>query len=90
MLIHVVKPFLLLKAALDLKDKGNAALANGDYEQAIEHYTQAIALDPNNHVLFSNRSAAYAKQGKYQNALEDAEKTVSIKPDWPKVCQPKY
>jgi len=85
----VVKPFLSFKA-LDLKDKGNAALAIGDYDQAIEHYTQAIALDPNNHVLFSNRSAAFAKQGKYQNALEDAEKTVSIKPDWPKVCKSKY
>lgn len=71
---------------MDLKDKGNAALAAGNYDQAIEHYTQAIALDPNNHVLYSNRSAAYAKQGKYQNALEDAESTVKIKPDWPKVC----
>lgn len=68
-----------------MKDKGNAALAIGNYEQAIEHYTAAIALDPENHVLFSNRSAAFAKQGKYKNALEDAEKTVSIKPDWPKV-----
>ena len=85
--MHVVIPFILFKA-LDLKDKGNAALAIGDYEQAIQYYTEAIALDPNNHVLFSNRSAAFAKQGKYQNALEDAEKTVSIKPDWPKVCQP--
>lgn len=71
--------------ALNLKDKGNAALSAGNYEQAIEHYTQAIALEPLNHVLYSNRSAAYAKQKKYQNALEDAEKTVSIKPDWPKV-----
>jgi len=65
-------------------------LALGNYEQPIEHYTQAIVLDPNNHVLFSNRSAAYAKQGKYHKALEDAEKTVSIKPDWPKVSLPTY
>lgn len=75
---------------MDLKDKGNAALSAGNYEQAIGYYTQAIELDPNNHVLFSNRSAAYAKQGKYEKALEDAEKTVSLKPDWPKVSQTYY
>jgi len=60
-------------------------LAAGNFEEAIKHYSEAIALDPSNHVLFSNRSAAYAKQGNYQDALEDAEKTISIKPDWPKV-----
>ncbi|VVC43834.1 Hypothetical protein CINCED_3A018240 [Cinara cedri] len=70
--------------ASDLKEKGNAALAAGNYELAIELYTKAIELDPNNHVHYSNRSAAYAKKGKYQNALEDAEKTITIKPDWPK------
>ncbi|XP_050422554.1 stress-induced-phosphoprotein 1 [Adelges cooleyi] len=70
--------------ALDLKEKGNAALSAGDYLSAVEHYTKAIDLDPKNHVLYSNRSAAYAKQGNYQKALEDAETTVSIKPDWPK------
>lgn len=70
---------------MDLKEKGNAALSAGDYLSAVEHYTKAIDLDPKNHVLYSNRSAAYAKQGNYQKALEDAETTVSIKPDWPKV-----
>lgn len=57
----------------------------GNYDLAIALYTKAIELDPNNHVHYSNRSAAYANKGNYQNALEDAEKTISIKPDWPKV-----
>jgi len=34
--------------------------------------------------LFSNRSAAHASKEDYQHALEDAEKTVQLKPDWGK------
>lgn len=32
----------------------------------------------------SNRSAAYASLHQYSLALEDAKKTVELKPDWPK------
>jgi stress-induced-phosphoprotein 1 len=68
-----------------LKDKGNAALQAGKFDDAIKFYAEAITLDNNNHVLYSNRSAAFAKAGKYLQALEDAEKTVQLKPDWGKV-----
>lgn len=57
-------------------------MQEGRIEEAIQHYSDAIALDKENHVLYSNRSAAYAKAGKYEQALEDAEKTVTLKPDW--------
>lgn len=49
-----------------------------------EKFTQAIDLDPENHILYSNRSAAYAVLEDYQKALEDADKCISIKPDWVK------
>lgn len=68
-----------------MKEKGNAALQAGKFDEAADFYTQAIGVDGNNHVLYSNRSAAYCKAGEYQKALEDAEKTVGIKPDWGKV-----
>jgi stress-induced-phosphoprotein 1 len=67
-----------------LKEKGNAALGEGKYTEAIKFYTEAIALDPKNHVLFSNRSAAHAKNDNFEEALKDAEETVNIKPDWGK------
>lgn len=35
-------------------------------------------------MLYSNRSAAYAKANKYDLALQDAEKTLQLKPDWGK------
>jgi len=67
-----------------LKDQGNAALSAGNLDEAVRLYTEAVALDPENHVLYSNRSAAFAKAGKYSEALKDAEKTVAIKPNWGK------
>ncbi|XP_035732907.1 stress-induced-phosphoprotein 1-like [Vespa mandarinia] len=67
-----------------LKVKGNAALQDGRFDEAIKNYTEAIILDSNNHVLYSNRSAAFAKAKLYEKALEDAEKTVNLKPDWGK------
>lgn len=38
--------------------KGNAAFSAGKFEEAIEHFTEGIAVAPDNHVLYSNRSAA--------------------------------
>lgn len=70
--------------AADLKAKGNAAFSNGEYEQAIRFFTEAIGLDPGNHVLYSNRSAAQASLKQYDKALEDAKKVVELKADWPK------
>ncbi|XP_038214917.1 stress-induced-phosphoprotein 1 [Zerene cesonia] len=67
-----------------LKEKGNAALASGNFDEAIKYYTEGINFDPKNHVLFSNRSAAHAKAGNYSAALEDANKCVSLNPSWSK------
>ncbi|KAK4338293.1 hypothetical protein RND71_042780 [Anisodus tanguticus] len=68
----------------EAKAKGNAAFAAGNFTDAINHFTEAINLSPTNHVLYSNRSAAYASLGKYSDALSDAQKTVDLKPDWAK------
>ena len=43
-----------------------------------------IRLDPKSAVGYSNRSGAYAKQGLWQRALEDAERCVKLSPDWGK------
>ncbi|KAI9106078.1 heat shock protein sti1 [Phlyctochytrium arcticum] len=68
--------------AEDIKKQGNEAFSAGQFDDAIKYFSQAIELDPTNHVLYSNRSASYASLKNYQKALEDAEKAVEIKPDW--------
>ncbi|KAJ6151776.1 heat shock protein STI1 [Penicillium chermesinum] len=67
-----------------LKAEGNKAFSAKDYPTAIAKFTEAIAIEPENQVLFSNRSAVYAAQNEFQKALEDADKAISIKPDWSK------
>lgn len=68
----------------NLKALGNKAISEKNYDEAIAKFTEAIAIEPTNHILFSNRSAAYASKKEYENALADAEKVTSIKPDWSK------
>ena len=71
-----------MASAEDLKKAGNAALQGGDSSKAIDLFTQAIGLDPSNHVLYSNRCAAYQSEGQFSSALNDSEKVISLKPDW--------
>jgi len=68
----------------ELKAKGNAAFSAGKFEEAIDLFTQAIEVNPENHVLYSNRSAARASLKEFDKALEDAQKVVELKPDWVK------
>lgn len=59
-------------------------MSANNFDGAIAAYSEAISLDDKNHVLYSNRSAAYAKAGRYQEALKDAEKTIELNPSWSK------
>lgn len=73
-----------MATADELKAKGNAALQAENFTEAVKFYSEAIEIDPSNHILYSNRSAAYAKTNEYASALKDAEKTIELKSDWPK------
>ena len=47
-------------------------------------FSEAINIEPSNHVLYSNRSGAYASLKDFSKALEDANKVTELKPDWAK------
>ncbi|KAJ7677634.1 hypothetical protein B0H17DRAFT_987255, partial [Mycena rosella] len=73
-----------MSSATELKDLGNKAFAAKEYDKAIDLFSQAIALDPKNHVLYSNRSAAHAGKRDWTDALADAEQCVGVNPSWSK------
>jgi tetratricopeptide (TPR) repeat protein len=67
-----------------LKGLGNEAFSKGSFQDAIIHYTAAIALDPNNKLLFSNRSVAYWRMKQFEDALADAEHCIKLDIAWGK------
>ncbi len=69
---------------IQLKNKGNKCLKHKDFDEAIEWYDKAIEIDPKNHVVYSNRSAAYLSKGDGLGALCDADMCVDLNPTWGK------
>ncbi|KDD73371.1 hypothetical protein H632_c2245p0, partial [Helicosporidium sp. ATCC 50920] len=60
------------------KAAGSQAFKAKKYAEAVRHYSQAIAGRESDATLYSNRSAAYLRQGLYEQALWDAEKSASL------------
>lgn len=70
--------------AAEAKARGNAAFSAGRYEEAVAEFDTAIELDPENHVLYSNRSGAHASLKSYHAALRDADKCIELNPSFAK------
>lgn len=72
------------EAAKEFRLKGNAAFQQQKWSDAIRFYSQALRLDNRHFTCYSNRSAAYLKRGKLNEALQDANACVKMKGDYPK------
>ncbi|KAM4720528.1 tetratricopeptide repeat protein 28 isoform 1-T1 [Anableps anableps] len=78
-------PAVLSKAEfLERVRHSNQACQQGEFALAVRLYTEALTVDPQNCILYSNRSAAYLRLGQYVKALDDAIKARLINPKWPK------
>lgn len=78
-----------LEQATVYKNEGNKAFQENRFQDAVDAFTKAIEINPNDHVFYSNRSGAYASLDKLQEALDDAIKCTQLKPDWAKGYQRK-
>ncbi|TLD25437.1 hypothetical protein PspLS_05760 [Pyricularia sp. CBS 133598] len=70
--------------ATELKNQGNKAFQSHDWPKAIEFYTQAIELNPEEPTLYSNRAQAYLKTEAYGYAVADASKAIELNPGFVK------
>lgn len=63
---------------MDHAKKGETALGASNYEEAIKHFTDAIAANATAVKYYINRSIAYQRAAKYPEALHDAEVAVVL------------
>mmetsp|Transcript_6598 Transcript_6598/g.11075 ORF Transcript_6598/g.11075 Transcript_6598/m.11075 type:complete len:518 (-) Transcript_6598:1186-2739(-) len=73
-------------AAETHKDLGNVHYKKGDYQKAVDEYTNALYLNKFNATYWSNRSACYLNMKKYPEALKDAEICRHLRPNWTRAC----
>ena len=62
-------------------NRGVAYANKGDYDLAVEAFTNAIALNPNLAMAYSNRGGAYRDKGDYDRAIEDCTRAIELNPD---------
>uniref|UniRef100_A0A8C8GHS9 Small glutamine-rich tetratricopeptide repeat-containing protein alpha n=1 Tax=Oncorhynchus tshawytscha TaxID=74940 RepID=A0A8C8GHS9_ONCTS len=67
-----------------LKTDGNDQMRVENYGAAVEFYSKAIAINPQNGVYYCNRAAAYSKLGNYAGAVQDCELAIGIDPNYSK------
>ncbi|XP_026201407.1 small glutamine-rich tetratricopeptide repeat-containing protein alpha [Anabas testudineus] len=67
-----------------LKSDGNDQMKVENFAAAVEFYSKAIAINPQNAVYYCNRAAAYSKLGNYAGAVQDCEQAISIDPNYSK------
>ncbi|KAK3736600.1 hypothetical protein QZH41_006361 [Actinostola sp. cb2023] len=70
--------------AEQLKAEGNQLMKIEKYPEAINCYTQAIALDNTNPVYPCNRAAAYSKLAEHQKAVDDCKRALKLDPKYSK------
>ena len=73
-----------METAASWKDKGNQYVQEKQYLEALNCYTKAIELDPNDPILYSNRSAMFYNLNKFDNAILDAEMAIQLRPQYAK------
>ncbi|KAL2823827.1 hypothetical protein BDW59DRAFT_162989 [Aspergillus cavernicola] len=76
-----------MASADELRSPDNRAFMANQFDEAIyfcDKFTKAIAIQSSNHILYSNRPAAYASKKAWDSALQDAEKTIQLMPGWAK------
>ena len=63
------------------KMQGKILLSLGKYDEAIRHYEESAALNPEDWGIFHNLGVLYSKTGKYDLSVARYQKALQLRPD---------
>jgi hypothetical protein len=63
---------------------GVFALQEGEFQQAVEYFEQAVSRNPESTEGHMNLCFIYKRLEKFDRAIRHAERVISLRPDWPK------
>ena len=66
--------------ARDAFDRGIAHAEKDQLDEAIDEYTEAIRLNPQCALAYSNRGDAYRKKGEFDKAIVDCTEAIRLDP----------
>jgi clan AA aspartic protease (TIGR02281 family) len=69
-------------SASQLSQRGLALAGQGDHENAIQKFSQAIGLTSDNAQLFNNRAISFVQTGNLENAITDYGRAIELAPDY--------
>ena len=72
------------RESLEAKERAIEAFNEQNFKGAVDLLKKAIKLDPENHIFYSNRAAAYMALEQYDKALGDADECIRLQPQWAK------
>jgi Flp pilus assembly protein TadD len=79
-------PFTISAPVTDyyrLVDVAEDHLTRRQYDQAIVNFRQALAANPDEHVVLNSYGVALARTGKFPEAVQQYRNAISISPDFP-------
>jgi tetratricopeptide (TPR) repeat protein len=68
--------------AIAYNNRGNAYIAKGDFDRAIQDFDQSIKLDRTYIKPLNNRGVAYMKKGEHDRAIEAFDEAIRLNADY--------
>jgi len=64
----------------ELLEKGSVLLFEGNFEDALSYFEQALILEPQNSTIWNKKGSALRSLGRYDDALECFNRALELDP----------